>query len=111
VLHEHLRQFVNSVVNEHVIRAGDRRRAMGNVVDGRTHRRRSALHDHPCDCRRRRELTGEALHENCSDRWRLYIIRQTIDGLGFQTFPTAHLSSIGERRKVTRLTPSFFGTT
>jgi hypothetical protein len=100
VLYENLRQFVHSIVNQSVARARDRRRAMRHLVDGRTHRRRPILGDHPRDCGRRSDLAVEALHKNCSDRRRLYAIGKTIDGFSFQTCPTAHLSSVGERRKV-----------
>jgi hypothetical protein len=85
ILDENLSQFVDPVVNEHVARTGDRRCSMGDIVDSRAHRVRRALRKHSRNCRRRSDLSGQTLHENCPQHGRLYAVSETIDGFGFQT--------------------------
>jgi hypothetical protein len=105
VLDEYLRQLVDPVLNEHVAGAGKRRRAMRHIVDRRPHDGRAFFRQHARDCSRRSELAGETLHENCPNLRRFHAVRQTIDGFGFQTCPTAHVSPIEERRQMSRSTP------
>jgi hypothetical protein len=97
VLDENLSQLVDPVVNQHVARPRDRRRPMRHIVDRRPHACRTILGNHPGDCCRRSDLTGEALHKNCPYFRRLHVIRQTIDGR-FHTCPTAHVTPIGEKQ-------------
>jgi hypothetical protein len=108
---ENLRQLVDPILNQHVARAGDRRCPMRHVVDRRPYGHRPFFRQHSRNSSRRSDLSGEALHKNCPNLRRFNAIRQTIDGFGFQTCPTAHVSPIGERRQAARLTPSFSGTT
>jgi hypothetical protein len=110
VLDENLRQLIDPVLNEHVAGTGKRRRAMRYIVDRCPHDGRAFFRQHARDGSRRRELSGEALHENCPNLRRFNAVRQAIDGFGFQTCPTAHVSLIGERRQTSRST-LFSGTT
>jgi hypothetical protein len=84
---------------------------MGHVINRRTHGRRTSFRNHPLDCSRGSDLSGKTLHKNCPNCRRLNAIRETIDGLGFQTCTTTHFRWVGERRKAARLTPLSSGTT
>jgi len=111
VFDENLRQLVDPILNQHVARAGDRRCPMCHVVDRRTHGHRPFFRQHSRNGSRRGDLSGQALHKNCPNLRRFNAICQTIDGFGFQTCPTAHVSPIVKRRQTARLTASSSGTT
>ncbi|MDP9201076.1 MAG: hypothetical protein M3P26_03980 [Gemmatimonadota bacterium] len=103
---ENLRQLVNAVLNQPVTRARDRRRPLRHVVDRRAHDWRAFYRQHSRHGRRRSELPGKTLYKNCPNLRRLHPIRETSDGFGFQTCPTAHFSPIEEGRKAAQFTPS-----
>jgi hypothetical protein len=111
VFDKDLRQLVDSVLNQHVARAGDSRRSMRHVVNRRTNGRRAFFREHSRNRSRRSDLPGETLHKNCPYLRRLHAIRETIDGFGFQTCPTAHFNPMERDEKTARLTASFSGTT
>jgi hypothetical protein len=99
VFDKDLRQLVDPVLNQHVARAGDSRRSMRHVVNRRTNGRRAFFREHSRNRSRRSDLPGKTLHKNCPYLRRLDAIRETIDGFGFQTCPTAHFNPIGEGQK------------
>lgn len=91
---EYLRQLVDSVMDEHVAGPGHGRGTVRDIVYRSAYARCSSFAEHARDSRRRGELSGQTLHENCANTARLDAVRQAIDRFGFHAGSTAHVGAM-----------------